>query len=107
MARRYTYGELVSRLLPAGALGVSLLLGGAVSGEAAVPPAAEIPAVAGPGVSARLADIRAAVSATGTETQATGAKEAGTQLAWGNWGNRGRRRGWNNWHNWHNWHNYR
>jgi hypothetical protein len=95
------YRKILSVLLPAGALGMSLFLG-AGGAEAA----REMPSLASPPpVGERLAAIRDAVSDV---TEEAAAPAAGAQrLAWGNWANFGIRLPfWNNWHNgWRNWGN--
>jgi hypothetical protein len=116
MSRRQNYFTILSELLPAGAMGVSVLLGSAVPGSANQhPPAVQPSAADKDGVSERLAAIREAVSAV-IEPQARAAKPAGgdRRLAWGNWWNNWgwyRPRpwwgyGWPNWNNWRNWNNW-
>src|SRR5271166_1424641 len=112
MSLRRKYVTILSRIFPAGAVGVSLLLGVAASGEAKENPAGSQPSAAESAlVSERLAAIRDAVSEViGPPTHA---REE--QLAWGNWWRNGgwRNGGWRNWRNgwgnggwrnwWHNW----
>jgi rSAM-associated Gly-rich repeat protein len=127
MSLRQKYLKLLSGLVPAGALGASIMLGAAVPGAASQDPAGAHPSAADEArVSERLAAIREAVSAiAGPQNEA--ANPADLKLAWGNWwrnggygygrpwayrpwGNGGWnpwgnwRNGWNNWGNyWHNW----
>lgn len=103
--------KILSAMLPAGALGMSIGLA-----SAAVPTQ---PASSGPGpddaansVANRLQTIRDAVSAAAEHAATNGVKveqnQDGTRQAW--WGNGGwRNGGWGNggWHNWGNgWHNW-
>ena len=121
------YRKILSALIPAGALGMSILLasGGAQAArETAVDPQA---GAAAPGVADRLAAIRDAVSAvTKPGSEAAPAAEGSERLAWHNWANFGIgipywndwrngwknwgnnwNNGWNNWGNgWNNWSNY-
>ena len=116
MLLRQEYGKLLSRLFPAGAVGISMLLGASAPAEANVAPAAQSEAAS---IAERLEAIRGAV--TDLAGPAAKPEEAETQLAWGNWRNGGwrnggwRNGGWRNggWHNggwgnsWHNWwHNW-
>lgn len=97
------YLKVLTNLAPAGALGVSLMLGAAVPAAASTPPQGAQPSALAPGqVSERLAAVRAAVSAVGGE-QAT--PKTGEQVAWW-WRNGGWGGGWPNWHNWRNWGNW-
>jgi hypothetical protein len=116
MSLRHNYVNILSRILPAGAVGVSVLLGSTVPGAANDHPATSQPSAADQDrVSERLAAIREAVSAV-AEPQGSEARPAdGNQrLAWGNWWNNfGWYRpygwgwpNWNNWRNWNNWHNW-
>jgi hypothetical protein len=113
MSLRRKYVQILSAILPAGALGASLLLAAAPPSEAKQNPMGSQPAAADKAlVSARLAAIRDAVSEViGPATAA----EDEQQLAWGNWWRNGgwRNGGWRNWRNgwgnggWHNWwHNW-
>jgi hypothetical protein len=113
MPLRQNYVSIISRLLPAGALGVSVLLGSAAVGTASEHPTVEPPAAAKDRVSERLAAIRDAVSAVSpTDEGAAKPVDANRQLAWGNWWNNwgGYRPwggyGWPNWNNWRNWNNW-
>ena len=128
MAARDNYLKVLSVLLPAGALGMSIMLG-STGAEAAREIALDPPAggTAAPRVAERLAAIRDAVSAVtvpGAETAP--AAEGSERLAWHNWANfgiglplwndwrngwknwgNGWKNGWNNWGNgWHNWANF-
>ena len=107
MSLRQKYLKLLSEIMPAGAVGISLLLGSAGPGEAAGDPAEVNPAAGRSTVSERLAAIRDAVSDVAGTASTSRSGEA--QLAWGNWRNGGwRNGGWGNWRNgWHNggWHN--
>jgi hypothetical protein len=110
MPLRLRYVDILSGLVPAGALGVSLLLGSTPPCEAGEPPSNALP-LATQGVSVRLAAIREAVSEIGAPPIKSAAGEQ--RLAWGNWHNGGwHNGGWGNWRNgWHNgwpnwWHNW-
>ena len=113
MSAGQRYRTILSVLLPAGALGMSLLLG-ATTGQAAREASPGVRADAAP-VSERLAAIRDAVSdVSGTEpARSPGEAE---RLAWANWPNINLGVPlpfwplWNDWHNgWKNcgnhWHN--
>jgi hypothetical protein len=116
MTLRGQYRKILSGIVPAGAVGASLLLGSAVSGNAREEPAGLQPRSFEPmAVAERLAAIRGAVSdvANGESAHA----DPNMRLAWGNWwrnGGWGWRRpwwgaggwGWPNWNNWHNWNNW-
>jgi hypothetical protein len=100
---RQNYLATLARLAPAGALGMSMALGGAAPAAASNPPdGAQPSATAKAGVSERLAAVRDAVSVLDRDT--ADAAKAGGRLAWGNWGWGGG--GWPNWNNWHNWRNW-
>ena len=109
MSLRRKYVKILSGIVPAGAVGVSLLLGLAAPGEAKENPAdLQSSAAEGALVSERLAAIRDAVS----EVIGPAAGPEGEQkLAWGNWWRNGgwRNGGWRNWRNgwgnggWNNW----
>ncbi|MGH7115557.1 MAG: hypothetical protein ACREE9_13800 [Stellaceae bacterium] len=115
MSLRQNYLKILSGIVPAGAFGVSLLLGTTTPGAASQgPPAAQPLASDQMRVSERLAAIRDAVSTVAGE-QAAKLGDNDLRLAWGNWwrnGGFGYRRGgwgwpnWNNWHNWNNWNNW-
>jgi hypothetical protein len=108
------YAKILSELLPAGAVGMSLLLGATAPSEANRHPADSQPTAANrTGIAERLASIRDAVSDL-TPSIAPG--EGEQQLAWGNWWRNGgwrgpgwRNGGWSNWRNgwrnggWQNW----
>src|SRR6266478_4124632 len=102
------YRKILSALLPAGALGMSILLGSTgaeAAREIAVDPQA---GSAPPRVAERLAAIRDAVSdVTVFENKAAPAPEGTERLAWHNWANFGIGIPfWNDWHNgWKNWGN--
>jgi hypothetical protein len=109
MSLRQKYQKILSDIMPAGAVGISLLLGSIAPGDASQLPAARQPAAADfSNVSERLAAIRHAVSDVAGGV--SGLDKAEQQLAWGNWRNGGwRNGGWGNWRNgWHNggWHNW-
>jgi hypothetical protein len=113
MSLRQNYVTILSRILPAGAVGVSLLLGATAPGAASEHPAASQPPAADKDrVSERLAAIREAVSAMADEGRATEPADGNLHLAWGNWWNNwgwggwGRPWGWPNWNNWRNWNNW-
>ena len=111
---RQKYRKILSEIMPAGAVGISLLLESTALGDANQPPSGSQRAASElSSVSERLAAIRAAVSdVAGPVTE----RNDEQQLAWGNWwrnwGWRGpgwRNGGWGNWRNgWHNggWHNW-
>ena len=119
MAARENYRKILSVLRPAGALGMSILLG-STGAEAAREIALDPPAGgAAPRIAERLAAIRDAVSeVTVPGPEAAPAVEGSERLAWHNWANFGIglplwnnwRNGWNNWGNnwrngWNNWGN--
>ena len=92
------YRKILSALLPAGALGMSLFLGAGPADAARELPAAGLASPTP--VGERLSAIRDAVSAV------AGATPAAEQLAWHNWANFGTGGPWNNWRNgWNNWRN--
>ncbi|MBV9374621.1 MAG: rSAM-associated Gly-rich repeat protein [Alphaproteobacteria bacterium] len=93
MSLRQKYVKIFSELFPAGAIGVSLLLGSAASADANQPPAGAPSAASETAdVSERLAAIRDAVSDLSPAVGGAGEQ----RLAWGNWwGWRGP--GWRNW----------
>ncbi len=118
MLLRQKYLEILSGIAPAGAVGVSLLLGSTTPAGASQDPAGVWPVTAQEArVSERLAAIRDAAS---TLAGQQAAKQPGDdmRLAWGNWwrnggfGWGGRPWGgwgwpnWNNWRNWNNWNNW-
>jgi hypothetical protein len=116
MSLRQNYVSILSRLLPAGTVGASVLLGSAAPGIGAEHPMAAQPEAASQDrVAERLAAIREAVSAVVVPDGSVGkpAKDD-RKLAWGNWWNNwGWYRpygwgwpNWNNWRNWNNWHNW-
>jgi len=105
------YLKTLSGLLPAGAVGASMILAASAPASAHEEPAASTTPKAR--VSERLAAIRDAVSEVSNE--AATQQHASPMLAWwnggfffrpwGNWDNWGN--GWRNWDNWHNyWHNW-
>jgi hypothetical protein len=108
MAAGLAYRKILSVLLPAGTLGMTILLGSAAAQAAREAPATE-----------RLAAIRDAVSDLAGVADRLISPDGAEQLAWGNWGN-GAGVGigiggvgigigvpaWNNWNNgWKNWGN--
>ena len=112
MLLRRTYLRLMARLVPAGAVGASLLLGSSLSRAAAAEPPSAAPAAP---VSERLAAIREAVFVVVAPERAAKQPDPNLHLTWGNrwgnWGWGGPRRGWgppwNNWRNgWPNWNNF-
>ena len=117
MSLRHKYVKILSGILPAGAVGMSLFLGSTAPVAANEPPTTAQPGASDKeAVAQRLAAIREAVSEVG-DTGSTGVKPgAGNlRLAWGNWGwgwGWGRPWGgwgwpnWNNWRNWNNWNNW-
>jgi hypothetical protein len=110
MSLRQRYLRVLLQIMPAGAVGVSLLLGAAAPGDAAQHPAdSRLPAAHRSPVAERLAAIRQAVSDIAGD--AVRSRPGEQQLAWGNWWRNGgwRNGGWGNWRNgWHNggWHNW-
>jgi rSAM-associated Gly-rich repeat protein len=111
------YRKILSALLPAGALGMSILLGSTGAQAAREIPADPPSGAAPPRVAERLAAIRDAVSdITVLDSKAAPAPEGTERLAWHNWANFGVgipfwndwRNGWKNWgNNWHNgWNNW-
>jgi rSAM-associated Gly-rich repeat protein len=91
MLLREKYLKILSGMLPAGAVGVSLMLGSAAPAAADQDPARSQPPAAEPsGVSDRLAAIRDAVSSIDYPK----ASQAGEQVAWWAWRNGGG--GWRN-----------
>jgi rSAM-associated Gly-rich repeat protein len=103
MVLREKYLKILSKLLPAGALGVSLTLGAGAPAVANPEPEQAQPATNHPRISDRLAAVRDAVS----EVTGPKAEKAGGQLAWWAWRNGGG--GWRNGGFWRNfgggWHN--
>ena len=80
------YRKILSALIPAGTLGMTIALGAAA--QAALPPAE--PAAPAPGRTAeRLAAIRDAVSDLAGVADRLTSPDGAEQLAWGNWGNGG------------------
>ncbi|HUK09426.1 MAG TPA: hypothetical protein VLX09_16235 [Stellaceae bacterium] len=112
LASRYL--DVISKLAPTGAAGISLLLAStAPSGAHETPAGVTMPPEP---VSARLAAIRDAVSAfASTENETAAPTGTERRLAWGNWNNWRWRAfpspvwpwsNWNNWRNWNNWGNF-
>jgi hypothetical protein len=113
MSLRQKYVSILSAILPAGALGVSLLLGATGPSTANTPSGGSQRLASDEDrVSERLAAVREAVSAVaGSDSGPEKAEKGKHQLAWGNWwGGWGYRPwgyyGWPNWPNWNNWHNW-
>ena len=110
MSLRQKYLRALLQIMPAGAVGVSLLLGAAAPGDAVQHPADSLLSAADRStVAERLAAIRQAVSDVAGDADKLRPGEQ--QLAWGNWWRNGgwRNGGWGNWRNggWHNWwHNW-
>ena len=101
------YRRILSVLLPAGALGMSVLLGSGGAEAAREVPQGGEPGIGSPArVAERLSAVRDAVSEiTGFEGIAAEPAEAAERLAWHNWANFGGPL-WNNWNNkWKNWKN--
>ena len=94
MSLREKYAKIFAEIFPAGAVGVSLLLGSAAPSDAHQHPGGLQPRTAEvSGVSERLAAIRDAVS----DLSPAPFPAEGEQLAWGNWRNAGwRGPGWRN-----------
>ena len=119
LSLRQKYLKILSGLVPAGAIGMSLALGSTMPAAASNEPASAQPAGRGDRVSERLAAIRDAVSQlaptdpTKTKPEQRLAfvnfRNGGFGIGipgpfvspwgngWNNWGN-----GWNNWGNWRN-----
>jgi hypothetical protein len=111
------YLRILSRIIPVGAVGASLLLGSTAPRAANDHPTGlQTSASDEVRVSERLAAIREAVSAVAQPESGARPSDGNLQLAWGNrwnnWGWGGRRgwcwgRPWNNWRNgpsrWNNW----
>jgi hypothetical protein len=113
MSLYQTYLRVLSAIVPAGAAGVSMLLGAAAPSLASPePPAAQPKAAQTQGVAERLTAIRDAASQVARhDGAAPGDALEPQRLAWGNWWrNWGWRPpggwGWPNWNNWHNWNNW-
>ena len=123
MSLRQKYVKILSGMLPAGAVGMSLMLGSTTPSVANEHPAASQPSAPDKDrLSERLTAIREAVSAIAEpDGAATKPDNRNRQLAWGNWwgGGWGYRPwggynpygygygyGWPNWNNWHNWNNW-
>jgi hypothetical protein len=113
MSLRQKYVEILSGMFPAGAVGLSLLLGSTAPSAANQHSTASQPAVGDQDrVSERLAAIREAVSDVSNPDGTP--VDRNLQLAWGNWWNGGGWGGWggwgwpnwNNWRNWNNWNNW-
>jgi hypothetical protein len=114
MSLRQKYLKILSEIMPAGAVGISLLLGSTAPGDARQHPTRSQPAASDlSSVSERLAAIRDAASDVAPPVAEP--REGEQQLAWGNWWRNGgwRNGGWGNWRNgwgnggWHNWwHNW-
>ena len=107
MSLRQKYVKIFSEIFPAGAMGVSLLLGSVAPGDANQPPAGAQPATSETtNISERLAAIRDAVSDLSPVVAPGDNKQ---QLAWGNWWRNGgwQGPGWRNWGwrgpGWRNW----
>src|SRR5258707_14055 len=98
------YRRILSALLPAGVLGMSILLGSAGANAALYVPA-DPQGSTKQQVGERLAAIRAGVSdVTALERNIGSALQGTDQIAWHNgWLNGGWRNGWKNWKN--NWSN--
>ena len=121
MSTADAYRRILSTLLPAGALGVSLLLGATAAQAAREAPPGPSPDLAAPApIGERLAAIRDAVSDIAGRPPAAPVARV-ERLAWANWSNFGIglplpvwpvwndwHNGWRNWNNnWHNgWHNW-
>lgn len=121
MSLRQKYLQILSGMIPAGAAGMSLLIGAVAPAVASDEPALLQPRASQEGrVAERLAAVRDAVSAVAGQPAAqTGNDARNLRLAWGNWWRNGgwgwggyRPWGgwgwpnWNNWHNWNNWNNW-
>lgn len=111
MSLRQKYLKVLTGVAPAGALGVSLLLGSTTPGAADPEPMKAQPRAEPAGVAERLAAVREAASTVAAQEAAEKGVD-NMRLAWGNWWrNWGWRRpwggwGWPNWNNWRNWNNW-
>jgi hypothetical protein len=102
LSPRQKYLGILKNLAPAGAVGVSLMLGAAAPAAASTQPAdAQPSSLENQNVSERLAAVRAAVSAVGNEQVGL---DGDGRVAWW-WRNFGFG-GWPNWPNWRNWGNW-
>ena len=113
MSLRQKYLKILSGIVPAGAAGVSLLLGATAPSAAVEHPANSEPSAAErAGVSERLAAIREALSDVAeAESAVAKSDHDNLRLAWGNWWHNWGYRpwwgwGWPNWNNWRNWNNW-
>jgi len=113
MSLRQKYLKILSGIVPAGAAGVSLLLGATAPSAAVEHPANSEPSAAErAGVSERLAAIREALSDVAeADSAAAKSDHDNLRLAWGNWWHNWGWRpwggwGWPNWNNWRNWNNW-
>jgi hypothetical protein len=88
MSLRQKYLNILSEIVAAGFVGVSMLLGSATPSVANGHPASLQPR-ASDSVAERLAAIRGAVSALAEEGRAAQPADVESRLAWGNW--------WRNW----------
>ena len=86
---RQQYRRILFGIVPAGAAGISLLLGTLALSAAVDYPAGQPPLGGGPGlISERLAAIRGAVSeAAEAQGEATNPSNSDLRLAWGDWWN--------------------
>jgi len=101
LSLRQKYLSVLKSLAPAGAVGVSLILGAAGPAAASEEPVRKQPsALENEMVSERLAAVREAISDIGK--QQTDPDSVGRVTWW--WGNGGW--GWPNWPNWRNWGNW-
>jgi hypothetical protein len=118
MSLKQKYVNILSGILPVGAVGVSLLLGSTVPSAANEhPPTSQPLASNRDAVAQRLVAIREAVSTVvDPADEETKPGDGKLHLAWGNWWNGGGGWGrpwggwgwpnWNNWRNWNNWNNW-
>jgi rSAM-associated Gly-rich repeat protein len=126
VSARQRYLDLLARILPAGAVGATLLLGAAMPAQARDEPQAAQLNAAAERVSDRLAAIRDAVSTLIAQNAAGDVNgnprlvqfvNVGVPYPWNNWhnwrnyaapyvapwGNGWGNGGWHNWRNWRNW----
>ena len=101
MSLRQKYQTILTKIAPAGAMGLSLALGAAAPAVASE--ATQTTPAASTAVSERLAAVRAAVTELGQADGNAATDEARQAWYWGNgWPNW--RNGWPNWGNWfRNW----
>jgi hypothetical protein len=111
MSLRQKYLRILSGIVPAGAAGLSLLLGSTAPNAAEHRASSQPSTAERAGVAERLAAIREALSeVAAAENGAAKPDHDNLRLAWGNWWHNWGWRpwgwGWPNWNNWRNWNNW-